>query len=138
MCYSLRSPTKIFWKYRKSQGNMGKVCKVFGRGNSCKTLEMSSGPYAGRVVCPNFGRPALTSSYKVYVLCRCCTVWCNKMGTVFRGMSSWTPLTWHIGMKNKSMESKSSGVFITKIIDFKTDWRKCVFKEIQHKTARNS
>ena len=47
------------------------------------------------------------------------------MGTVFTEMSSWTALTWDIGMKTafktKNMKFKSFGIIIVKIKNFKSD-----------------
>ena len=36
------------------------------------------------------------------------------------------------------MQCNFAGAFIIKILDFKTDWWKCISKEIQHITTRNS
>ena len=61
------------------------------------------------------------------------TVWCNQMGTVFAEISSWTALKWYTVMKTefktKNMKTESFGIFITKILNFKSDWRICIFKE---------
>ena len=47
------------------------------------------------------------------------------MGTVFAEMSSWAALTWYTvmktGFKTKNMKSESFGIFIIKIVDFKSD-----------------
>ena len=47
------------------------------------------------------------------------TVRCNKMGTVFAEMSSWTALKWCIviktSFKTKNMKSESFGIFIMEI-----------------------
>ena len=71
--------------------------------------------------------------------CNACTVWCNQIGTVFvRCLGA--ALTWHIGMKaafyTKNLKRKSFGICIMNILNFQTDWCKCIFKEIQHITVR--
>ena len=38
-------------------------------------------------------------------------------------------------IEDHKYESESSGVFITKILDFMSDWRICIFKERQHKDS---
>ena len=56
------------------------------------------------------------------------------MGTVFAEMSSWTALTWYkvtkTALKTKNMKSESFGIFIMKILDFESDRKICIFKEI--------
>ena len=55
-------------------------------------------------------------------------------------MSSWTALTWYTvvktAFKTKNRKSKSFGILIMKFLNIKSDWRKCIFKEIQPKTTR--
>ena len=58
-------------------------------------------------------------------------------------MSSWTALTWHkmieTAFKTKTVKCESFGIFIMKILDFKSDEEYvCIFKEIMRKTSRNS
>ena len=64
------------------------------------------------------------------------------MGKVFAEMSSWTALAWYTVMKTafrtKSIKRDSFGNFIMKILNFKSDCRKCIYEEIQRITTRNS
>ena len=64
------------------------------------------------------------------------------MGIVFEEMSSWTALAWYTVMKTvfrtTSMKRDSFENFIMKILNFKSDCRKCILEEIQRITTRNS
>ena len=64
------------------------------------------------------------------------------MRTVFAGMSSWTALTWYkvtkTTFKTKNVKSKSFWMFFMKILNFESDRKICLFKEIQQKTTRSS
>ena len=57
-------------------------------------------------------------------------------------MTSWTALTWHIGIKTafytKNIKSKYFGIFIMKILNSKRNGGKCILKEVQHITTSNS
>ena len=52
-------------------------------------------------------------------------VCCNQMGTVFVEMSSWAALSWYAvtkkEVKTKNIKIESSRIFITKILNFKSD-----------------
>ena len=61
---------------------------------------------------------------------------------IFPVKSSWTVLKWYTVMKTvfktKSMKRKSLGICIMKILDFESDWRKCLLKEIQLSIRKSS
>ena len=53
---------------RSGRGYLGSCCTAPSYASDCKRrINMLS-----RIVCHIFGHPALTSSFQVYVLCRCC------------------------------------------------------------------
>ena len=56
------------------------------------------------------------------------------METVFAEMSSWTALTWHkmtwTGIKAKNMKSEYFRIFPMKILNFESDRKICLCKEI--------
>ena len=70
------------------------------------------------------------------------TVWCNQMGTVFSEMSSWAALQLYkmsnTTFQTKNMKSESFGILTIKVLNFESDLKICIFKEIQHITTRNS
>ena len=62
------------------------------------------------------------------------------MGKYFAEMSSRTALAWYtvmnLAFRTKSMKRDSFGTFIMKILNFKSDCRKCMYEEIQRITTR--
>ena len=70
-----------------------------------------------------------------------CTVWCIYTGIVFAEISSLAAITWLFSDEDNNLDQKYKSkyfwIFTLKISNFKSEWRKCIYKIIQHFTTRN-
>ena len=75
--------------------------------------------------------------HTVYLLIFLYNVIAIRWEQFFAEMSSWIALTWYTVMKTAYKtkyiyENESAGIFIMKFLNFKSDLRICILKEIKH------